>query len=206
MTAITSKSSNMIRNVRKASVESTSIRCLRTAPARFGAEQTSFSTALPRLRKHSLTIISMSRIHVAYRRPSTRSARTRRACYGCPLGRDYSGWIPSRVRPSTFTDPGDPSSLGDNAIKSTGGDRAGRFWVGTSQTLDEFDRNTGKVERHVLTGESGIGLWFHQDRFGVFWIVYGPDGSIATFDPKTNKLTRYRFDFGGRQRQQNEHA
>ena len=96
-----------------------------------------------------------------------------------------------------YHDPGDPSSLGDNAIKSTGEDRAGRFWVGTSQTLDEFDRNTGKVKRHVLTGESGIGLWFHEDRFGVFWIIYGPDGSIATFDPKTNKLTRYGFDSRG---------
>jgi PAS domain S-box-containing protein len=96
-----------------------------------------------------------------------------------------------------YHDPGDPSSLGDNAIQSTGEDRAGQFWVGTSQTLDEFDRNTGKVKRHVLTGESGVGLWFHEDRFGVFWIVYGPDGSIATFDPKTNKLTRYGFDSRG---------
>jgi ligand-binding sensor domain-containing protein/signal transduction histidine kinase len=96
-----------------------------------------------------------------------------------------------------YHDPRDPSSLGDNEVKSTGEDRAGRFWVGTAQTLDEFDRNTGKVKRHVLTGESGIGLWFHEDRFGVFWIVYGPDGSIATFDPKTNKLTRYGFDSPG---------
>jgi PAS domain S-box-containing protein len=96
-----------------------------------------------------------------------------------------------------YHDPGDPSSLGDNAIKSTGEDREGRFWVGTSQTLDEFDRNTGKVKRHVLTGESGVGLSFHEDRFGVFWIVYGPEGSIATFDPKTNKLTRYGFDSRG---------
>jgi PAS domain S-box-containing protein len=96
-----------------------------------------------------------------------------------------------------YHDPGDPSSLGDNAIESTGEDRAGRFWVGTSQSLDEFDRNTGKVKRHVLTGESGIGLWFHEDRFGVFWIIYGPDGSIATFDPKTNRLTRYEFDSQG---------
>ena len=96
-----------------------------------------------------------------------------------------------------YHDPGDPSSLGDNAIKSTGEDREGRFWVGTSQTLDEFDRNTGKVKRHVLTGESGIGLWFHEDRFGVFWIIYGPDGSIATFDPKTSKLTRCGFDSVG---------
>ena len=53
------------------------------------------------------------------------------------------------------------------------------------------------MKRHVLTGESGIGIWFHEDRFGVFWIVYGPDGSIATFDRKTNKLTRYGFDSRG---------
>jgi len=96
-----------------------------------------------------------------------------------------------------YHEPGNPFSLGDNAIVSTGEDREGRFWVGTSQTLDEFDRNTEKVKRHVLTGESGIGMWFHEDRFGVFWIVYGPDGSIATFDRKTNKLTRYGFDSPG---------
>ncbi len=126
------------------------------------------------------------------------------------ISQDSSGmlWLSTRkglfrLDPVTSTikhfyhDPGDPSSLGDNAIKSTGEDGAGRFWVGTSQTLDEFDRNSGKVKRHVLTGESGIGMWFHEDRFGVFWLVYGPDGSIATFDPKTNKLTRYGFDSRG---------
>jgi PAS domain S-box-containing protein len=126
------------------------------------------------------------------------------------ISQDSSGmlWLSTpkglfRLDPATgktthyYHDPGDPSSLGDNSIKSTGEDRAGRFWVGTSQTLDEFDRNTGKVKRHVLTGESGIGLRFHEDRFGVFWVVYGPDGSIATFDLKTNKLTRYGFDSRG---------
>jgi PAS domain S-box-containing protein len=96
-----------------------------------------------------------------------------------------------------YHDPGNASSLGDNEIKSSGEDREGRFWVATAQTLDEFDRNTGTVKRHVLTGESGIGLWFHEDRFGVFWIIYGPDGHIATFDRKTNKLTQYGFDLSG---------
>jgi len=126
------------------------------------------------------------------------------------ISQDSSGmlWLATRrglfrLDPDTgkskrfYHDPADPYSLGDNGIKFTGEDRAGRFWVGTSQTLDEFDRNTGKVKRHVLTGESGIGLWFHEDRFGVFWIIYGSDGHIATFDRKTNKLTQYGFDIRG---------
>jgi signal transduction histidine kinase/ligand-binding sensor domain-containing protein len=90
-------------------------------------------------------------------------------------------------------DPNDPSSLGDNDIKTTGEDRAGNFWVATSQTLDEFDRLNGTVKKHVLIGESGMGGWFHEDRFGVFWLIYGSDGSIATFDRKTNKLIRYEL-------------
>jgi len=93
-----------------------------------------------------------------------------------------------------FHDTNDPSSLGDNDIKSTGEDRTGTFWVGTSQTLDEFDRVTGKVKRHVLTGESGVGLWFHEDRFGVFWVIYGSFGNIGILDRKTNKLTKFEFD------------
>jgi ligand-binding sensor domain-containing protein len=88
----------------------------------------------------------------------------------------------------------DPSSLGDDVIESTGEDRAGTFWVGTSQTLDEFDRRTGKVKRHIPLGESGVGLWFHEDCSGVFWIIYGSDGRIATLDRSANKLIRYEFD------------
>ncbi|MBC8167790.1 MAG: hypothetical protein H7Y20_18210 [Bryobacteraceae bacterium] len=93
-------------------------------------------------------------------------------------------------------DSADPLTLGDSDIKSTGEDRAGRFWVGTSQTLDEFDRETGRVKRHVNTGESGVGLWFHQDRQGVFWVICNSFGRIATLDLATNQLTRYEFDWG----------
>jgi ligand-binding sensor domain-containing protein len=93
-------------------------------------------------------------------------------------------------------DPNDPSSLGDNDIQPTGEDRAGRFWVTTSQNLEEFDRRTGKVKRHVVLGESGVGLWFHEDHFGVFWIIYGSDGQIATFDRSANKLIRYKLEWG----------
>src|SRR5260370_35894697 len=73
-----------------------------------------------------------------------------------------------------YHDPGDPSSLGDNAIMSTDEDRTGRFWVGASQTLDEFDTYTGKVKRHVLTGESGIGIRFHETRLGVVCSFHAP--------------------------------
>jgi signal transduction histidine kinase/ligand-binding sensor domain-containing protein len=92
-------------------------------------------------------------------------------------------------------DPADPFTIGDNAIRSTGEDRHGNFWVATSTTLDEFDRQTGKVKRHVQVGESGVGLSFHEDRFGVFWVIYGPLGQIATLDRKTNRLTRYEYEW-----------
>ena len=92
-------------------------------------------------------------------------------------------------------DSADPFTLGDNDIRSTGEDREGNFWVATSRTLDEFDRQTGKVKRHVQAGESGIGLWFHEDRFGVFWLIYGSLGYIGTLDRKTNRLTRYEYEW-----------
>jgi ligand-binding sensor domain-containing protein len=94
-----------------------------------------------------------------------------------------------------FHDPGDPSSLADSEIISTGEDREGNFWVGTRTSLDEFDRNIGKVKRHIQLGESSIGLCFHEDRFGIFWVIYGSLGHIATLDRKTRRLTRYAYDW-----------
>ncbi len=92
-------------------------------------------------------------------------------------------------------DPNDASSPGDNDIQSTGEDRAGRFWIATSQNLEEFDRPTGKVKQRIVLGESGVGLWFHEDQAGVFWVIYGSDGQIATLDRSTNKLIRYKLDW-----------
>jgi signal transduction histidine kinase/ligand-binding sensor domain-containing protein len=94
-----------------------------------------------------------------------------------------------------FHDPADPFSLGDSEISSTGEDRAGNFWVATRYSLDEFDRETGKVTHHIQVSDSGIGLWFHEDRFGVFWVVYGSQGQLATLDRKTQRLTRYEYDW-----------
>jgi ligand-binding sensor domain-containing protein len=84
-------------------------------------------------------------------------------------------------------DANDPSSLEDNDVKSTGEDREGTFWVATAQSLDEFDRKTCKVKKRIPLRNSGMGAWFHEDRFHVFWVIYG-DGLLATVDQKAGKL------------------
>lgn len=38
------------------------------------------------------------------------------------------------------------------------------------------------------------GLGSTRTDSGVFWMIYGPDGTIATFDRKTNKLIRYELE------------
>jgi signal transduction histidine kinase/ligand-binding sensor domain-containing protein len=90
---------------------------------------------------------------------------------------------------------GDPANLGDDDIKSTGEDRSGSFWVGTSRTLDEFDRETGRVKRSFPMGESGIGLWFHEDRARIFWVIYGSSGRIATLDRNSGKVTPFEYEW-----------
>lgn len=91
-------------------------------------------------------------------------------------------------------DPRDPATIGDNDVTSTGEDRQGTFWVATSQTLDEFDRGTGKVLRHIATPHSGVGNQFHEDRFGVFWVFYGDDGVPGILDRKSGQITRFQLN------------
>src|SRR6266481_3999540 len=90
-------------------------------------------------------------------------------------------------------DPNDPLSLGSNDVKSTGEDRSGKFWVANSEGLDAFDRETGKVTLHIPLREAVREFSFHEDRWGVFWIIYGSGGGLAVYDRKTNRLTRYSF-------------
>ena len=91
-------------------------------------------------------------------------------------------------------DSEDSTTIGDNNVSSTGEDRQGRFWVGTGQTLDEIDRATDKVKRHIAIPNSGIGVRFHEDRFGVFWIFFGNDGLPAILNPESGQITRFRFN------------
>ena len=77
-------------------------------------------------------------------------------------------------------------SLGSDDIKLSGADHEGRFWIATTEGLDEFDRTTGKVTRHVPLHDFS----FYEDRFGVFWIFRtSADGALAVFDRKINRLT-----------------
>lgn len=90
-------------------------------------------------------------------------------------------------------DPGDPASLESNDVKSSGEDREGRFWVGTSEGLDLFDRSSGKVTLHIPIYEASRPLSFYEDRFGVFWIYHVSGNPLAVFDRKTNTLTQFSF-------------
>ena len=88
--------------------------------------------------------------------------------------------------------PNDPSSLGDD-VKASRQDKEGRFWVVNSGHLDEFDRRTGKVTRHIPIPGAPLGFGFYEDRFGVFWIFHDNPNALSVFDPKKNTLTNYSF-------------
>src|SRR5262249_31588310 len=85
----------------------------------------------------------------------------------------------------------DPASLSSTVVRASGEDRSGRFWVSTSEGLDEFDRKTGKVILHVPAQEPSHGFVFLEDRHGTFWIIdlYRP--ALAALDRDTRTLTRY---------------
>jgi ligand-binding sensor domain-containing protein len=89
-------------------------------------------------------------------------------------------------------DPNDPSSLG-NDVKSSREDKEGRFWVVNVGHMDEFDRRTGKVTRHIPIPGAPLGFGFYEDRSGVFWIFHDAPNPLSVFDPKTNTLTNYSF-------------
>ena len=90
-------------------------------------------------------------------------------------------------------DPDSATGLASSDIKSTGFDRAGTFWVANGQGLDAFDRNTGRVTLRIPLREAVREFTFHEDRFGVFWIIHGSGNGVATFNRQKNELTRYSF-------------
>lgn len=74
----------------------------------------------------------------------------------------------------------------------SGEDSRGRFWVGTSSGLSEFDRARGKVLRTLRMPDS-VQISLFEDRSGRFWIVQASGNGLALFDPDTNRVTPYSF-------------
>jgi ligand-binding sensor domain-containing protein len=88
-------------------------------------------------------------------------------------------------------DQNNQSSLSSDQVLYSGEDRAGRFWVSTYGSLEEFDRRTGKVTLHIPMPDAPRGFGFYEDRFGIFWIFHGSPNPLTAFDRKTNTLTHY---------------
>src|SRR4029077_4145 len=77
-------------------------------------------------------------------------------------------------------------------IRSSGEDREGAFWIATSEGLDEFDREHGRVIRPVPLPETRD-FGFYEDREGVFWVRYASGNGLAILNRATRHLTRYSF-------------
>ena len=96
-------------------------------------------------------------------------------------------------------DPQDPSSLSANLIYQAHEDRDGRFWVASSGGLDEFDIGKGKVTRRAPLRKS-LG-WFHQDRFGVFWMATDDlSCTLASWDPGTDQIKCHAIEYSANER------
>ncbi|HLP02410.1 MAG TPA: two-component regulator propeller domain-containing protein [Opitutaceae bacterium] len=92
----------------------------------------------------------------------------------------------------------DPNSVADNFIFSIFEDRTGIVWVGSSRTLNRWDRqsNTWRVYRddptnpHAIT--TGSVTATQEDPDGTLWFgTYR--GGLNRFDPKTQHFKAYRF-------------
>lgn len=87
----------------------------------------------------------------------------------------------------------DAESITSNEVISTGQDRAGVFWIGHRKGIEAMDRVTGKIVRRVPL-EDRSRLLFHEDRYGTFWLIYGPDNTLATLDRQNGTITRYPIE------------
>jgi ligand-binding sensor domain-containing protein/signal transduction histidine kinase len=84
------------------------------------------------------------------------------------------------------------SGLSSHDVQWTGEDSSGTFWVGTSEGLDAFDREAGKVTLHIPIGRASQPA-FYEDGSGTFWIYNQTGNGLATFDKKTNRVVQYSF-------------
>ena len=96
---------------------------------------------------------------------------------------------------------GDPSSLSSNLVKATFEERDGTFWVVTEKGLDLFDRDTGRVTRHIslMNGAEPLRMSLFQDHAGVLWAIFSSKNGLASVDRAANKVTQYSFNDGSGQ-------
>ena len=89
----------------------------------------------------------------------------------------------------------DPSTLSSNEIKSTFEEKDGTFWVATEEGLDIFDRNTGKVTRHIslMNGVEPLRMSLFQDHAGVLWATFSSRNGLAVVDRQAGIVTQYSF-------------
>jgi len=89
-------------------------------------------------------------------------------------------------------DPAQPRSLNSDDVKFSGEDRRGDLWVGTDQGLEQLDPAQGVRLRIPLREPRELS--FHEDRRGVFWVIYSSGNGLAVFDRDSRHLTRYSFN------------
>lgn len=91
-------------------------------------------------------------------------------------------------------DAKDPYSLSANLVYQAHEDREGRFWVAGGSGLQEFDTRTGKATRRAPIRKS-LG-WFHQDRFGVFWLATDDlSCTLASWDLSTDRINCHSIEY-----------
>jgi ligand-binding sensor domain-containing protein/signal transduction histidine kinase len=121
------------------------------------------------------------------------------------ISQDHSGalWLATgaglyRLDPATGTivhfrhSTSDPESLSTDDINWSGEDRGGNFWVGSADGLDEFDRNTGKVQLHIPVPDP-FKVSFFEDHKGRFWVINDTGTGLALYDRLSNTLTPVSF-------------
>jgi PAS domain S-box-containing protein len=96
--------------------------------------------------------------------------------------------------------PNDPTTVGSNLVRSTYEQKDGTFWVATIESLDLFNRQTGKVITHVLLREASNGrsivavdamIHLLEDHEGALWVTFSSGSGLAVVDQKANELIPY---------------
>ncbi|HEY4050236.1 MAG TPA: two-component regulator propeller domain-containing protein, partial [Acidobacteriaceae bacterium] len=91
---------------------------------------------------------------------------------------------------------GDSASLGSNHVSSTFEQKDGTFWVATAESLDIFDRKSGKVAQHIRLDarfplQSAGPIRLYEDHLGVLWVTLPGITGLAVVDRRANKLIYY---------------